>query len=184
MVVAGVDWGFNNPGVIVVLGIDFDGTVWVLDEKYDRGVLVAAPDGVSKSTDTWIRRAKALQRRYGISQFMCDPSAPAYISSFQRAGLPAIPAFNEVLPGIECVAGTMHIDDRLGVPRLFVHRKCHNVLREITSYRWAESKSTGEALEAPVKENDHAMDALRYGIATLQYAGPEPRFVNQPLMPV
>ena len=44
-----------------------------------------------------------------------------------------------------------------GRPRLYVHERCVNLRREIGMYRWRE-----DSKEEPVKEHDHAMDAMRY----------------------
>jgi phage terminase large subunit len=43
-------------------------------------------------------------------------------------------------------------------PRLTVDPSCVETINEFESYVWKPEK------DEPVKENDHAMDALRYGI--------------------
>ena len=49
--------------------------------------------------------------------------------------------------------------------RIKVEKRCINIRREIDSYVWDE-KAAQRGEERPVKENDHAMDALRYIIKT------------------
>src|SRR5574343_599291 len=44
-----------------------------------------------------------------------------------------------------------------GLPRLTVNPDCKNTINEFESYIWKPNK------DEPVKENDHAMDAIRYG---------------------
>ena len=49
--------------------------------------------------------------------------------------------------------------------RIKIERSCTNIRREFDSYVWDE-KAAQQGTERPVKENDHAMDALRYIIKT------------------
>ena len=66
-----------------------------------------------------------------------------------------MPAQNDVLQGIR----------RTGLAlkegRVRICRNCRDIWREFLLYRWQDGK------EAPVKENDHAMDDLRYFVSTL-----------------
>jgi phage terminase large subunit len=48
-----------------------------------------------------------------------------------------------------------------------IEPKCTNLIREFSSYRWNETKEGRNDKEEPVKENDHAMDALRYMVMEL-----------------
>ena len=47
-----------------------------------------------------------------------------------------------------------------------VAENCPNLLREFASYIW-DSKAQERGEDKPVKENDHALDALRYLLQTL-----------------
>ena len=47
--------------------------------------------------------------------------------------------------------------------KIVICRGCKNLLREMGQYRWAE----GGSHDAPCKENDHAMDEMRYFVATV-----------------
>lgn len=70
-------------------------------------------------------------------------------------------ADNAVVDGIRTVAAF------LSQKRLFVYRKkCPNLLREFTTYVWdAQAQKRGE--DRPLKQNDHALDALRYVVHTI-----------------
>ncbi|MCZ7583106.1 MAG: hypothetical protein M5R36_07090 [Deltaproteobacteria bacterium] len=46
-------------------------------------------------------------------------------------------------------------------PRLRVLGRLTHLLSELPNYRWREDDA---ASEEPVKENDHALDALRYAL--------------------
>lgn len=90
--------------------------------------------------------------------FIIDPSATSFHAAMRRAGLKVRKARNDVADGIREVASCMasgavrYADD---LPEL---------AKEFAGYVW-DAKADGDR---PVKENDHLMDALRYGVATLR----------------
>ena len=82
-----------------------------------------------------------------------DPSAASFIEVIRRhRRFPVRKAKNDVLPGILTTARYL----QSGVIR--IHRDCVNARREFGLYRWDEKA----AEDRPVKENDHAMDDIRY----------------------
>lgn len=64
-------------------------------------------------------------------------------------------------------AGTVRIADDLP-----------EIAKEFAGYVW-DDRAGGDK---PVKENDHLMDALRYGVATLQMARPREEYVAPAIM--
>ncbi|MCD6351326.1 MAG: phage terminase large subunit [Armatimonadetes bacterium] len=151
-IVAGVDWGYTSPGAIVVIVEDQEGDWWVVEEVYQRGVTVTGEGG-------WAQIALELRDRFGIVEWLCDPSEPDHIQEFRRAGLNAIAANNAVIPGIQRVAAAL--EQR----KLKVHEHCVNLLEEFRQYHWElDSDGKPKMNEKPAKGNDHALDALRYGV--------------------
>ena len=49
--------------------------------------------------------------------------------------------------------------------KLHVTKRSLNLIRELRGYTWMKDKD-GNALNEPIAVNDHAMDAMRYGIFT------------------
>lgn len=150
-IVAGVDWGFANPGVIVVLGLDGDGRLYVLAEAYER----------RRRVEEWAEVALQMRQQWGISEFYCDPSEPEYIKVFRERGLKAEGADNAVLPGIQAVKNALAVrpDGQVGMT---ISPECVHLLSEFEQYQWAENRHGIK--DEPVKANDHAMDALRYAV--------------------
>jgi PBSX family phage terminase large subunit len=148
-VVAGVDWGFANPGVILVIGVDSDDRLWLVEEHYQRQRLVA----------DWTNVAKQVHDTWRPTRFYCDPSEPDNIKAFRDAGVQAIKANNTVTPGLQAVKNRLVVraDKK---PRLFVSRAAVNTIAEFESYQWAENRHGMR--DEPLKTNDHALDALRY----------------------
>ena len=142
-VVYGIDWGHNNPAVI--LAIVRQGDRWVVvDEWYERRCTVN--DQSSALED--------MHQRWGPGVAYCDPSEPANIEQLQRDELPARKAKNDVTPGIQHVTS---IQDELAVTR-----SCQALRNEFAQYQY---KDDGDS-DDPLKQNDHAMDALRYALFT------------------
>lgn len=153
----GVDWGFRNPGAMIVVGLDGDGTWWAVEEFYKQRLPVDSPTaGVS-----WVSVAKKMAEQWRPAAFLCDPSRPEHIRAFCAAGLPAKAADNHVAAGIQRVATLLHVEAGSS-PRLRFLQSLTQLLSEIVNYRWREDDP---AAEEPVKENDHALDALRYALS-------------------
>ena len=93
---------------------------------------------------------------------VADPSAASFITALRQAGYRVIKANNDVLSGIRITA------DLLKRGRIVICENCGDCLREMALYRWSEE--TG-GRDAPHKDNDHAMDDMRYFAATVAEAG-------------
>lgn len=99
-----------------------------------------------------------LVAHYPIDYAVIDPSAASMIECIRRHGtLTVREARNEVLPGISTVSSL------LAAGRLQIHESCADCIREFQSYLWDE-KAKGDQV---IKENDHAMDDLRYFCRTV-----------------
>lgn len=150
-VVYGVDWGHNNPAV--VLAVVRQGDRWVVaDEWYERRCTVNDHSAA----------AQDLVERWGPGTVFCDPAEPGNIEQFRRDGLTVRKANNDVTPGIQHVSSLQ--DD------LVVARNCQAVRNEFAQYQYKDDDS-----DDVVKQNDHAMDALRYALYTQSRAGGDVR---------
>ena len=168
-IIFGVDEGFTNPGVVLVVGVDGDERAHVLAEFYESGVLPAA----------FVATVARMAGKHGCERCLVDPSAAGMIADLRKAGVPARAADNAVVDGIRRVTDRLAVEGD-GRPRLTVDPSCKNTIREFGSYIWKPGK------DEPVKKDDHAMDALRYAVGALtrrrllagpleMYATPEPK---------
>ena len=141
-VFAGVDWGWEHWGAIVVIG--------VTGKRY---YIIEEHAAQHRFIDDWILTARDIIARHGDISFYCDPARTEHVAAFQKAGIRAYLANNRVLSGIEAVATLMKND-------LFriVYDECPRFRDEIYKYIW--KKNSGE----PLKENDDVLCAIRYGI--------------------
>ena len=141
-VFAGVDWGWEHWGAIVVIGV-----------TGNRYCIIEEHAAQHRFIDDWILAARDIIARHGNISFYCDPARTEHVAAFQKAGIRAYLANNRVLSGIEAVATLMKND-------LFriVYDECTRFRDEIYKYIW--KKNSGE----PLKENDDVLCAIRYGI--------------------
>lgn len=156
--VAGVDWGYEHKGSIVVIGVDDSN-----NNKY----LVEEHTAQFEEIDYWTDVAIDIKQRYGNIPFYADSARPEHVAHFQEVGLNCMNAYKSVLTGIEYVAKSMKVGaffvvkqaiDNTGLDKK--SNNYHYFLDEIYTYVWNEK--TGE----PVKENDDVMDTIRYAIAS------------------
>jgi len=137
---AGVDWGYDHYGSILIFGMDHDGGVYLVDGTAER----------HKEIDWWKEQQNIYKKKYGNMVFYCDSARPEYVRKFNGRN-----AKKEVLEGINTVS-TLMIQKKFFVLR----GACKKWEQEIYSYVW---RDTGKK-EEPDKVNDDAMDAMRYAL--------------------
>ena len=142
---AGVDYGWEHYGSIVVVGIDIYNNYYLLEEhSYQH-----------KDIDQWCSIGKDIVKRYGNINFYCDHARPDYVDKMRVEGLRAINAKKDVIEGISEVAKLFKTN------RLFiVEPKVKRFKEEIYNYVWKPGK------DEPIKEQDDVLDSLRYAIYT------------------
>ena len=105
--------------------------------------------------------AAALERLAGgrqITAVIADPSAASFIEVLRRHGWKVIKADNDVLSGIRLTS------DCLKSGRIVICEGCGDCLREMDAYVWDLSAGAKDRVK---KENDHAMDDMRYFVSTV-----------------
>lgn len=158
-VVAGVDWGFTNPFAMTFRAITPDGLHYQIGEVYRTGLTISGMVDVAKKHQTIL----------GIKMFYCDPSAPAYVEEFNRAGLSAVGANNNIRLGID-----LHYQLIKERKLKFFRGRNKYSIDEIESYRYPDPNDPGVDGDIkelnPVKQNDHLADSARY-ITIHTYSG-------------
>ena len=111
-----------------------------------------------KTDEEYYAEIEKLASGRDIRSIIVDPSAASFIACIRRHGRFSVrKARNEVLDGIRLTAALL----QAGAIRIGV--QCEDAIREFGLYRWEEK---GE-VDRVVKENDHAMDEIRYFCATV-----------------
>ncbi len=148
-----IDYGTVNPtsmGLWCVAG----GRAYRIREFYhdSRRELRRLTDG------DYYERLCALAGDLPVEYVVVDPSAASFITLIRREGrFCVLKAKNSVTDGIRYCAGL--INDG----KIMIHNSCRDTLREFGAYSWDEKACT----DCVIKENDHAMDDIRYFCTTV-----------------
>ena len=155
------DYGTVNPSSFGLWGLK-DG-VWfrIAEYYYD-----SRREGQQKTDEEYYLELEKLIGNRRVCAVICDPSAASFITCIRRHGrFRVIPAKNDVLDGIR------RVSDALKSEKIRICRNCTDSIREFSLYRWEE----GGGKDAPRKENDHAMDDIRYFVSTVLHGSAPPK---------
>lgn len=105
----------------------------------------------------YLKHIQALAEGKKIESVIVDPSAASFITELRQAGFTVRKGRNDVVDGIRRVSTALQQGKLLFSP------DCRDCIREFSLYRWDEKA----AEDRPIKENDHAMDDVRYFVSTI-----------------
>ena len=143
-----VDYGTQNPFSAGLWCVAGDRAVRVREYYYS-----GRDSGRSCTDEEYYEALEVLAGDAPVEQVIVDPSAASFIAVVRRHGRFRVrKARNAVLPGIRTVASLLHQGRLLFAPC------CRDSIREFGLYAWEEDPSR----DVPKKENDHAMDDIRY----------------------
>lgn len=138
----GIDWGFTNPCAVLEVIEDKDRNFYVVSEYYQTG----------KTTEEILSYAGSLSG----NDYFPDPAEPDRIEEMRRKRMNVREVNKDVTAGIDSVRRLFKNQ------KLFIHGSCMNLIWELETYSYKDGKQGLNAPEEPIKENDHACDALRY----------------------
>ncbi len=142
------DYGTMNPFSAGLWCLS-DGAATRISEYYHDG----RGTGVQLTDEEYYRELEALAGGRDIRAVIIDPSAASFIALIKRKGRFRVRrARNDVLNGIRLTASLIKNG------RIKIHSNCRDALREFSLYRWDSAADSDRV----VKENDHAMDDIRY----------------------
>lgn len=147
------DYGTLNP---------FSAGLWCWDGKTAtriREYYYSGRDNRSNKTDEeYYLELEKLAGGLPVKSVVVDPSAASFIEVIRRHKRFTVrKAVNDVIPGIITTARYLQEGT------IKIHRCCKDAIREFGLYRWDETKQE----DTPLKENDHAMDDIRYFTMTI-----------------
>ena len=165
------DFGFTNPLVWQCWAIDPDGRYWREWELYRTKTLVedAAREILAHCASVGSPRPVAV---------VCDHDAEDRATLERHLGYRTVAAVKDVSPGIQAVASRLRKADD-GLPRLLllrdslIHPRDPDLFEakrptctdeEFDAYVW-DTTAGRKRGEQPLKEHDHGMDGMRYGVA-------------------
>lgn len=161
-----IDYGTHNP---------FSAGLWCVTKteavRIGEYYYCGREERKEKTPEEYYSDVKRLAGGRDIKCLIVDPSADAFIATVKKHHeFKVRGAVNDVLPGIQTTA------EMIASGKLKIHEICEDAIREFGLYRWDEKAESDRV----VKENDHAMDEIRYmAMTVLKKHFKEHRFVPE-----
>lgn len=150
------DYGTQNATVFLLWEKGTDG-IWYCTKEY----YYSGRDKKKQKTDSeYADDLKKWLNGIKIRAIIVDPSAASFIAELRKRGYPVRPAINDVADGIRLVGSLLNLE------KIKFYQSCENTLLEFASYVWDE-KAVERGRDEPLKQRDHAMDAVRYFCSTI-----------------
>lgn len=161
-----IDYGTHNP---------FSAGLWCVTKteavRIGEYYYCGREERKEKTPEEYYSEVKRLAGGRDIKCLIVDPSADAFIATVKKHHeFKVRGAVNDVMPGIQTTA------EMIASGKLKINEICGDAIREFGLYRWDEKAESDRV----VKENDHAMDEIRYMVMTvLKKHFKEHRFVPE-----
>ena len=151
--VVSCDYGTVNPASFGLWGLSKGVWYRISEYYYD-----SRKAGSSRTDEEHYSALEKLTCGFKISKVIVDPSASSFIECIKRHGkFTVIKADNDVVSGIRNVSSVLKQN------KIMFHSSCRDIIREFSLYRWNDKSG----FDVPLKENDHAMDDLRYFVTDM-----------------
>lgn len=150
------DYGTQNATVFKLWVKGTDRIWYSLREYYYSG----REQNRQKTDAQYVDDMKAFLGETVPRAVIVDPSAASFIEALRQAGYPVMKADNDVLDGIRFMA------EQLTLEKIKYVDSCVHTIDEFSLYSW-DPKAADRGEDAPIKDNDHCMDADRYFINTI-----------------
>lgn len=147
-----IDYGTLNPFSAGLWSVTGDKAVRIKEYYY------SGRENSRNMTDAeYCDKVAELADGYEIKRVIVDPSGASFIEALRQRKFKVLGAKNDVLDGIRRTS--VYLKDG----NIKIHRSCTDSIREFGLYRWDEKKNN----DSVIKENDHAMDDIRYFCNTI-----------------
>lgn len=163
LLAVGIDYGTNNPTAALLLGLGFDGCLYLVDEwRHDGRTSGRWTDNqLVQGITAWLNdRHLPTGGQPTVEYLVVDPSAASLQTELQAQNHHNLRgADNRVVFGVQQVATLLH------TKRLFVTDRCRGWIEEIPGYSW-DDKAAKLGEDKVKKGADHSLDAGRYAVAS------------------
>lgn len=160
--VISMDYGIQNPTAMLLWGF-CDGVWYQVDEYYHSG----RETSQQKTDQDYYEDLEQLAGDRYIDCLIIDPSATSFIALVkQKRRFKVRKANNDVIDGIQKTASAIQQG------KIKVNDCCKRTIKEYGLYSWDQKADE----DRPIKDNDHAMDATRYFVNTMQIMKPKTEY--------
>ena len=142
-----IDYGTMNPFSCGLWCVNGDYAVRIKEYYY-----CGRETAEQKTDEQYADEVDRLVEGYRITKVVVDPSAASFIAELKKRNYSVLKAKNDVIDGIRVTARFLEKGN------IKIHESCKDAINEFGLYSWNDKSSVDEV----IKENDHAMDEIRY----------------------
>ena len=148
-----IDYGTINPCSAGLWGLN--GVCWYRIREY---YFDSRIEGYQRTDEEHLDEIlKSLVGGKHITAYVVEPSAASFAETLKRHGFNVVIAENNLLKGIEQVKSALKDSCTIKIGR-----NCKNAIREFQEYKM------DSYTHKPIRENDHAMDDIRYFVSVME----------------
>lgn len=147
-----IDYGTMNPFSAGLWCVNGDKAVRVKEYYYN-----GRKTAIQRTDDEYCNDVEELASGHSIKRVIVDPSAASFIAALRKRGFTVVKANNDVIDGIRRTAVYLKNGN------IKIGRQCVDAINEFGLYSWDDKSSEDRV----IKENDHAMDDIRYFANTI-----------------
>ena len=166
------DYGYSSPSCVLWGAVDWDGTIWIYREFYDKGYTGEALAQIVNAleADDPLMQISVLDG----SCWSKHGTGPSIAETMIRNGVRWIPADKNRLPGKIELHRRLAVNERTEEPKLKIFATCTNLIRTLPTIPLSKTNSE----DVDTKAEDHAYDALRYMCMTRPTGLPQQNLFN------
>lgn len=147
-----VDYGTMNPFSCGLWCVQGEKAVRIKEYYYS-----GRKTNIQKTDEQYADEIQALAEGYNISKVVVDPSAASFIAELKKRNFSVQKAKNDVIDGIRVTSRMLEKGN------IKIHSDCKDAISEFGLYSWNDKLTVDEV----IKDNDHAMDEIRYFCNTI-----------------
>lgn len=151
-----IDYGTQNAMVFLLWNKGIDKKWYCTREYYYSG----RDKGMQKADSQYADDLEKWLEGTPVKAIIVDPSAASFITELNNRGYKTMKADNDVEDGIRLVSTLLNTE------KIAFSQSCINTIKEFASYIW-DPKAAERGEDKPIKQHDHAMDAVRYFCYTI-----------------
>ena len=151
-----IDYGTQNAMVFLLWNKGIDKKWYCTREYYYSG----RDKGKQKADSQYADDLEKWLEGTPVKAIIVDPSAASFITELNNRGYKTMKADNDVEDGIRLVSTLLNTE------KIAFSQSCINTIKEFASYIW-DPKAADRGEDKPIKQHDHAMDAVRYFCYTI-----------------
>ncbi len=151
----GLDYGYtNDPTAFIAFALNpITKQMFIYDEHYEKKML---------NSDI----AEMIKRKgFAKERIRADAAEPKSNDDLRRLGI------SHILPSVKGRDSIMNGIQKISEYHIYVHPKCANTVKELSSYRY-EVDGSQRGLNKPVDFDNHLMDAMRYAFYDVAFFNP------------